>query len=74
MFRNLEAELVRRNIKKSEVAQTLGVTPSTLSVKLSGKSPINLTEVLKIKEMLGVDIPVEVLFATDEQSACREVS
>lgn len=74
MFRNLEAEFVRKNVKKSEVSEKLGITPSTLSLKLSGKSPLHLNEAKAIKNILGVNIPLEELFAEDEQAATREVS
>lgn len=62
MFCNLEAELARRGLSKKELALCLGCTPSTLSMKLNGKSPISLYEAAKIKAILGTDIPLEILF------------
>lgn len=62
MFRNLEAELARAGLSKKKLAQGIGCTPSTLSMKLSGKAPITLSEAAKIKEIIGVNIPLEDLF------------
>ena len=74
MFRNLEAEIARQKLKKADLAKDLGVTPSTLSLKLNGRAPISLDEILKIKKILKTNESVEYLFATDEQAATREVS
>lgn len=65
MFRNLEAELARCNLTKRELASKLGCTPSTLSLKLNGKAPLSLKEAAKIKSIIGVDMPLEELFAYD---------
>ena len=63
MYRNLEAELKRKDMTRAELAKALEITPGTLSLKLNGKSAITLPEAMKIKEVLGVDIPIEELFA-----------
>ena len=49
MFPNLEAEMARGKITQSSIAALLGITPTTLSFKLNGKSPILLKECVKIK-------------------------
>jgi len=66
MYRNLEAELARQGITKTKVAQELGITLGTLSLKLSGKYKITLPEAIKIKKILNVDLPIELLFETKE--------
>lgn len=65
MFRNLEAEIARSGMRKAEIAKEIGITPSTLSLKISGKSDLSLTEASKIKKILNVDIPIEELFNLD---------
>lgn len=65
MFRNLEAEIARTGMKKSEIAKKIGITPSTLSLKISGKSNLSLIEAYKIKNILKVDISIEELFNRD---------
>lgn len=66
MFRNLEAEMARAGMTKQRLAQEIGCTPSTLSLKLSGRAPVILFEAAKIKSAIGVTIPLEELF---EESA-----
>lgn len=63
MFRNLEAELARCNLTRRELASKLGCTPSTLSLKLNDKAPLSLKEAAKIKQIIGVDMALEELFA-----------
>lgn len=62
MFRNLEAELVRAGISKKELARKIGCTPATLSLKLKGKAPLYFSEAVKIKEILGIKLPLDELF------------
>lgn len=62
MYRNLEAEFARQGITKTKVAQELGITLGTLSLKLSGKYKLTLPEAIRIKKILNVDLPIEYLF------------
>ena len=62
MFGNLSAEMARKGVTGAHLAGKLGMTPSTLSLKLNGKSDLSLNQAIRIKEILGVDIPIEVLF------------
>lgn len=66
MYRNLEAELARKQVSRKELADKLGITPTTLSFKLNGKSELSLVECVEIKKLLGADEPIEYLFAQDE--------
>lgn len=67
MYRNLEAELVRAGITKQTLAKKIGCAPSTLYMKLNGMSPVNLAEAQKIKQIIGVEMSLEELFAIDAQ-------
>lgn len=62
MYPNLEAELARARMTKKKLSEKLGVTPSTLSLKLSGKSDLSFQEAVKIKTILNIDISIEELF------------
>lgn len=42
MFPNLEAEMARKKITQAKLAERLGITPTTLSFKLNGKSSLSL--------------------------------
>lgn len=62
MYPNLRAEMKRKGITLAWLAEQLGITIGTLSQKLTGKSPFTLNEAKKIKEILELDIPIEILF------------
>jgi len=62
VYRNLDAELKRKDITRGELARKMKLTPSTMSLKLNGKSEISLKEAMQIKSIIGVDIPIEELF------------
>ena len=67
MFPNLEAEMARSKITQLQMAEMLGVTPTTLSFKLNGKSSLSLKECVLIKQLMFPDKTLDYLFATDEQ-------
>lgn len=67
MFCNLNAEMRRKGITGARLAQLLGMTPTTLSLKINGKSELSLRQAAQIKEILEVDIPLEVLFYRDNE-------
>ena len=53
---------MKREIRKKEVSEFLGIVPETLSKKLSGKNPFTLDEAFAIREQWFRDIPIETLF------------
>ena len=67
MFPNLEAEMARSKITQLQMAEMLGVTPTTLSFKLNGKSSLSLKECVLIKQLMFTDKTLDYLFATDER-------
>ena len=62
MYQNLRAELARKGLTLTDVANELGVRLATISDKMNGKYPITLNEAKKIKRFLNVDLPLEELF------------
>lgn len=62
MYPNLKAELSRKGMNLTELAEKMGITLGTLSLKMNGKSDFTYPEAVRIKQILGVDIPLEVLF------------
>lgn len=63
MYPNLEAEIARLKVKKNKLAAMIGVTPTTLSLKLNGKYSLSLNECIAIKSALGINKTIEYLFA-----------
>lgn len=52
MYPNLEAEMARKKMTRVELAEMLGITPTTLGNKLNGKTTLSLPECLAIKKCL----------------------
>ena len=67
MFPNLEAEMARKKITQYKLAEILGVTPTTLSFKLNGKSTLSLKECVEIKKQAFPDKTLDYLFGTEEK-------
>lgn len=67
MFPNLKAEMARNNITIRNLHEKLNasgvkISLSQLSMKLSGKYNLTLPEANAIRAVIGVDIPLDVLF------------
>lgn len=67
MFPNLNAELARKKITQTMLAEKIHRTPTTLSLKLNGKAPITLRECMEIKEAIESDCTLDYLFQTKEE-------
>ena len=62
MYQILETLLIRKRIKKKDLANFLNIQPTTLSFKLNGKSDFTLKECKKICELLETDMDISELF------------
>lgn len=63
MYNNVKAELARKNMTIVDLSKKTGIRYQTLSDKIRGASILTVEEALKIKEALGVDMPLEELFS-----------
>lgn len=61
-FENLRAEMARRQLSITEIANYLGITRDTLGSKLSRKRAINLDEALRIAREFFPEKDVYYLF------------
>ena len=68
MFPNLEAEMARNKVTQARLAELLGITPTTLSFKLNGRSTLSLKECVEIKRKAFPDKSLDYLFATNKTS------
>jgi len=69
MYPNLNAELARRNIKRTDIAKDLfnGRT-ATVSDKLNGRYPLQLSEAIKIKKRYFPELELGYLFELENES------
>jgi hypothetical protein len=65
MYPEVRAEMARKKISLDIIANGLECTVSTASLKLNGKAPITLKEAVKIKSIVGSELPIEELFKTE---------
>ncbi|MBO4401945.1 MAG: GIY-YIG nuclease family protein [Selenomonadaceae bacterium] len=68
-YPNIVAELDRQQLTYTALAKLLNVNCGTLMGKLNGNNRLDEKTALAIKEILGVDIPLEELFKTVEGNA-----
>lgn len=66
MYENLKAEMARQNKNITVLAEETGINYQTLSEKLRGNFRFSFDEAMLIKKTLGVDMPLEELFANYE--------
>ncbi len=71
MYRNLQAEMVRFNIGRKQMATATRIKYSTLSDKLNGKTKFSLDEAVKIKNLFFPNLPLEYLFDNSEKKEVR---
>lgn len=69
MYKNLRAEIARKGLTKKNIAKEAGLSEGAFFKKLNGASGFTFDEAVKIKRILGVDCPIEYLFA-DEEGGC----
>lgn len=52
IYNNLEAEIARAHLLKYEIAELLGILPSTLSLRFKGEAEFRLSEMRAIRDKL----------------------
>ena len=57
--------MARRKITRAALAEKIGKTATTLSLKLNGKAPLTLVECVEIKNAVNPECTVDYLFATE---------
>lgn len=62
MHRILKAEMVRANITVKQLAMKAGITERSLRNKINGVTEFTISESIKIKNILSIDMSLEELF------------
>lgn len=63
---NLEAEMKRNKISRSDIANLLGLSYRTIHSRFNGESEWGYTECVKVRDAYFPDKSLDYLFATDE--------
>jgi len=53
---NVRAEMARRGVTQSRVGAWLGMAPSAVSHRLTGRTPLDINELVKIADLLNVPL------------------
>lgn len=69
MYKNLEAEMVRKDITRKDLAELLNVRYATIVDKLKGRSSFTLDEAFKIRDEFFQNFSIEYLFEVRMKSA-----
>ena len=62
MYRNLEAEIIRNNLNKALIAETIRKTVVTLNQKINCNYPFTYDEALDIQEKYFPELEIKYLF------------
>ena len=62
MFKNLLAEMARRDINNLDLSKLLNLTPNTISRKMTGKSEFTRKEMFAIRNNFFPELTIEYLF------------
>ena len=62
MFKNLLAEMARRDINNLDLSRLLNLTPNTISRKMTGKSEFTRKEMFAIRDNFFPELTIEYLF------------
>ncbi len=54
--KKVKALMELKNIKRSYVAEKIGITYNTLTKKLNGQREFTLLEIIKMKDVLNIDL------------------
>ena len=66
MFPNLNAEMARQGLSQRDMALRLGWSPTKLSRKISGKSPLLWSDCKEILKALGDGLSADYVFARED--------
>lgn len=66
---NLEAEMKRNKISRSDIANLLGLSYRTIHSRFNGESEWGYAECVKVRDAYFPDKSLDYLFATDNRSS-----
>lgn len=66
---NLEAEMKRNKISRSDIANLLGLSYRTIHSRFNGESEWGYAECVKVRDTYFPDKTLDYLFVTDEKGS-----
>lgn len=63
--RKLQAQMVLKGMKASEVAEKMGIDSSTFYRKMGNNGDFSRAEIQKIVEILEIEEPMDIFFAPE---------
>lgn len=69
MYYNLEAEMARKGITKSFIAEKMGMRYATLVDKLNGRYPLYFEQAVMIQKLFFPEYNLEYLFSSEDSAA-----
>lgn len=66
MYKNLKAEMGRRDMTALALSEKTGIRYQTLTAKIAGASPITLGEAKSIRDAVAPEITIDELFDDEE--------
>ena len=67
MLHNLEAEIARSNVKRTDIADALGIGTRTLYAKIHGETKFTTEEAFKVQKTFFPDLTLDYLFETEKE-------
>ena len=65
-FKHLRCKLLEWDMRQQELADRLGVSPATISTRLSGRLPWSVPEAVQVAEILGIPLDQLSVFFYDD--------
>lgn len=65
-FKNLEAEMVRKDVSRAELAKELNISYRSLGLKINAVRNFKDDEMFAIKRILKTDLSLDDLFQKEE--------
>lgn len=66
MYKNLKAEMARRDMTALTLSDKSGIRYQTLTAKIAGASPITIKEARAIRDAINPDLTIDELFDDEE--------
>ena len=66
MYRNLEAEMLKKSIKRESIAKLLGLSYGTVCARFNRRPEFSISEAFKVRDYVSPSSPMEDLFAPDQ--------